>query len=82
VSTETEASLEEREKQIIWMSGYYMRAEYGHEPGGFYKCLIEAFFKADSDNRRRLKSAFPITAQAFESYMKGELKEKYNLPED
>lgn len=82
MSTETEAALETREKQVIWMSGYYPRKKYGLEPGSFYKCLIEAFFKADSNNLRRLKSAFPITAQAFESYMKGELKKKYNLPED
>ena len=81
MSTESINQLEDRELQIIWVSGYYSR-DHGRQPGGFYELLIKCFFSADSNNFQRLKSAFPITAQAYESYMSGKLNEKYNLPED
>lgn len=80
MSTETIKSLGEREKQVLWVSGYYR--EQGTKPGSFYMLLIQAFFAADLHNKARLKQAFPITGRAFENYMSGELKEKYNLPDD
>ena len=36
----------------------YLRAEQRH-CGGFQHALIEAWFKADGENRRRLEEAFP-----------------------
>ena len=78
--TEHPSLIGEREKQILWCSGYYK--EQGRKPGSFYRVLIDCFFKADRSNFQRLKLAFPTTAQAFENYMSGSLKEKYNLPED
>jgi len=80
MNTEDLDRLEEREKQILWVSGYYK--EQGIEPGSFYKALIKAFFRADRRNRARLSLAFPVTGLAFVHYMSGSLKEKYDLPDD
>jgi len=78
--TEDNDHLTDRELQVLWISGYY-KAQ-GREPGRFYTHLINAFFAADRHNHQRLREAFPTTALAHENYMKGELKEKYDLPED
>lgn len=78
--TEHPSRLEAREKQILWCSGYYRKQ--GTKPGSFYQTIIECFFRADRDNFQRLKSAFPTTAQAYENYMSGALKKKYDLPND
>jgi len=80
MSTEDPSRLDVRERQVLWVSGYYK--EQGTKPGSFYAPLIDAFFKADSNNFQRLKSAFPITAQAYENYMSGALHKKYDLPKD
>jgi len=79
MSTESPDRLENRERQVLYVSGYGEDA--GLEPGSFYKLLIEAFFKADGDNLARLMTAFPITGQAFKSYMTGALTKKYDLQE-
>jgi len=77
MSTEDPSRLDTRERQVLWVSGYYKKQ--GLEPGSFYKTLIECFFKADHQNRARLKNAFPTTDRAFTNYMSGALKEKYDL---
>jgi len=80
MSTEDPSRLEVRERQVLWVSGYYK--EKGEKPGSFYQSLIECFFRADRHNLNRLKSAFPTTAEAHRSYMEGELRDKYDLSED
>ena len=76
MSTEAPERLETRERQVIWVAGY---KDKGERPGSFYEVLIQAFFRADRDNKRRLSRAFPLTSTAFLSYMSGALVEKYGL---
>jgi hypothetical protein len=80
MSTEEAGHLATRERQVLWVSGYYR--EQGLKPGSFYEYLINAFFKADLHNRGRLSVAFPVTAQAYENYMTGKLKKKYSLKDE
>lgn len=80
IGTEDNDHLADRELQVLWISGYYKTR--GREPGKLYTHVIKAFFAADRHNLNRLKLAFPTTAKAHESYMKGELRSKYDLPED
>lgn len=77
MSTEDLDRLEHREKQVLWVCGYYK--EEGTRPGSFYELLIKAFFAADRENYLRLEMGFPITAMAHRNYMSGALKEKYDL---
>lgn len=79
MSTEDPARLDTRERQVLWVSGYYRKE--GIEPGSFYNLIIQAFFQADKDNKTRLTYAFPTTARALDNYMTGKLKEKYDLPD-
>lgn len=79
MSTESPDRLEMRERQVLHISGY--GGDAGVEPGSFYTLLIKAFFAADRRNLMRLRTAFPITGQAFFSYKSGALTEKYDLKE-
>jgi hypothetical protein len=79
MSTESPDRLETRERQVLYISGYGGGA--GVKPGSFYEHLIRAFFAADRRNLMRLRTAFPITGQAYFSYISGVLTEKYNLKE-
>jgi len=77
MSTEDPSRLDMRERQVLWVSGYYQKE--GVKPGDFYNFIIQAFFRADRANMTRLTYAFPTTARAFDNYMSGALKEKYDL---
>ncbi len=80
MGTESPDHLEMRERQVLFISGY--GGDAGVKPGSFYMHLIHAFFAADRRNLMRLRTAFPITGQAFYNYTNGTLTEKFNLKEE
>jgi hypothetical protein len=63
-----------RERQVLWVF-----TNSGIEPGGFYKALIEATIKADSNNRNLLGLGFPLIVGAVDCYQTGKNKERFPL---
>lgn len=70
MSTESPDRLEHRQQQVLWVG---TGGREGVKPGSFYEYLINAWFKSDLQNRGRLSLAFPLTAVAYNDYMKGDL---------
>ena len=62
--------LEHRQQQVLWVG---TGGREGVKPGSFYEYLINAWFKSDMQNRARLAKGFPLTATAYNDYMKGDL---------
>ena len=62
------------EAQVYWVA--WDKYPPAIRPGDFRKELIEAFFRADSENFAKLASVFPEIAAAVKAWQQGDLAER------
>lgn len=68
------AEITKEEAQVYWVA--WDKHPPAIEPGDFRKVLIQAFFRADTENFAKLESVFPEIAAAVRESRHGDLAER------